>query len=260
MADFNIEQHPDFVQAVVEKRTDWTNELFSLRVTGTHLDFKAGQFTKLALPEPSSGRMLSRAYSLVNAPSVLNDWLEFLIVSHPEGKLTPQLHSLKEGDSIYVGKSAHGDLTSDIIPKTTEDLWLFATGTGIGPFLSLLDDITHQPRCDRILLVHCVRYEKDLVYRYLIEQLKALYGGRLVYVPIVSREQVPNTLHGRIPALLSSGILFHHLGMEMCAKTSFAMLCGNPEMIKDTSAALQNLGLEKYRRQTGGNIIFERYW
>ncbi|MCA3952588.1 ferredoxin--NADP reductase [Vibrio vulnificus] len=259
MAELKIAEHRDFAKAVVEKRTDWTGELFSLRVTGTHLDFKAGQFTKLALLD-EQGQMVSRAYSLVNAPSVLNDWLEFLIVSHPQGKLTPKLQSLKTGDEIYVGKSAHGDLTSDIIPKTTEDLWLFATGTGIGPFLSLLDDITHQPRCDRIILVHCVRYEKDLVYRYLIEQLKELYGGRLVYVPIVSREQVPNTLHGRIPALLSSGILFHHLGMEMSAKTSFAMLCGNPEMIKDTSAALQNLGLEKYRRQIGGNIIFERYW
>ncbi len=82
MAELKITEHRDFAKAVVEKRTDWTGELFSLRVTGTHLDFKAGQFTKLALQD-EQGQMVSRAYSLVNAPSVLNDWLEFLIVSHP---------------------------------------------------------------------------------------------------------------------------------------------------------------------------------
>jgi ferredoxin--NADP+ reductase len=38
------------------------------------------------------------------------------------------------------------------------------------------------------------------------------------------------------------------------------MMCGNPEMIKDTSPVLQDLGLEKYRARTGGNIIYERYW
>lgn len=31
-------------------------------------------------------------------------------------------------------------------------------------------------------------------------------------------------------------------------------------MIKDTLPVLQDLGLEKYRPKTGGNIIYERYW
>lgn len=49
-----------FNRAVVGKRTDWTDELFSLRINGANLDFKAGQFTKLALP----GKMVKRSVVL----------------------------------------------------------------------------------------------------------------------------------------------------------------------------------------------------
>ncbi|HHB1594584.1 TPA: ferredoxin--NADP reductase [Vibrio campbellii] len=248
-----------FNLARVEKRIDWTGELFSLRVSGAPLSFKAGQFTKLALLD-EQGNSISRAYSVVNAPSEQFEWLEFLIVANPEGQLTPRLQQLQTGDSIYVGETAHGDLVHDTIPKHANDLWLLSTGTGIGPFLSLLDDINLLPHSDHIVLVHGVRYERDLVYKYLIEQLQQRYDGRLRYVPIVSRENAPNKLQGRIPALITSGELANRADLPFSKENSFVMMCGNPEMIKDTSPVLQELGLEKYRARTGGNIIYERYW
>ncbi|ACY53824.1 ferredoxin--NADP reductase [Vibrio diabolicus] len=248
-----------FNLAKVEKRIDWTGELFSLRVSGAPLTFKAGQFTKLALLD-DEGKPISRAYSVVNAPSEQFDWLEFLIVADPQGQLSPRLQKLKSGDSIYVGETAHGDLIHDSIPKQAHDLWLLSTGTGIGPFLSLLDDINLPPHNERIVLVHAVRYEKDLVYKYLIEQLQQRYEGRLKYIPIVSREVVDGQLQGRIPELIESGRLSNAADVPFSAQSSFVMMCGNPQMIKDTLPVLQDLGLEKYRPKTGGNIIYERYW
>lgn len=248
-----------FNLARVEKRVDWTGELFSLRLSGAPLSFRAGQFTKLALLD-DDGTTISRAYSVVNAPSEQLGWLEFLIVANPQGQLTPKLQKLNTGDTVYVGQSAHGDLTHDTIPKQANDLWLLSTGTGIGPFLSLLDDINLLPHSDNIVLAHGVRYEKDLVYQYLIEQLQNRYEGRLRYLPIVSRETLNGKLNGRIPALISSGELVDRAGLPFSQDSSFVMMCGNPEMIKDTSPVLQQLGLEKYRARTGGNIIYERYW
>lgn len=243
----------------VEKRVDWTDELFSLRVSGAPLAFKAGQFTKLALLD-ERGEPISRAYSVVNAPSEQFDWLEFLIVANPQGLLTPKLQKLKTGDHIFVGETAHGDLVHDTIPKHANDLWLLSTGTGIGPFLSLLDDINLLPHSDNIVLVHGVRYEKDRVYQYLIEQLQQRYEGRLKYVPIVSRENIEGKLQGRMPELIASGELSNMADVSFSQQSSFVMMCGNPEMIKDTSQVLQTLGLDKYRTRTGGNIIYERYW
>ncbi|CAM3751199.1 ferredoxin--NADP reductase [Vibrio aquimaris] len=248
-----------FNLAYLEQRTDWTDELFSLRLTGASLDFKAGQFTKLALHD-DAGRLVSRAYSLVNAPLNNSGALEFLVVANPQGKLTPDLHKLKEGDQVYVGNTAHGDLIFSSIPKSTQDLWLLSTGTGIGPFLSLLDDANVRLGQDKIVLVHGVRREKDLVYRYLIDQLLEQYQGRLLYLPIVSREESSFALSGRIPQLLQANQIQDIAKVQLTKESSFAMLCGNPEMIKETTQTLQSFGLEKYRRATGGNVIFERYW
>ncbi|MDN3685374.1 hypothetical protein QW180_24525 [Vibrio sinaloensis] len=69
--------------------------------------------------------------------------------------------------------------------------------------MSLLDDINLRPGNEHIVLVHAVRHERDLVYRYLIDTLIEQYEGRLTYVPIVSREPSTKALQGRIPQLLA---------------------------------------------------------
>jgi ferredoxin/flavodoxin---NADP+ reductase len=38
------------------------------------------------------------------------------------------------------------------------------------------------------------------------------------------------------------------------------MLCGNPEMVKDTKAALEAKGFEKNLRRKPGQITMEHYW
>ncbi|MCV5232538.1 ferredoxin--NADP(+) reductase, partial [Escherichia coli] len=78
------------------------------------------------------------------------------------------------------------------------------------------------------MLVHGVRYEKDLVYKYLIEHLQFRYEGRLKYVPIVSRESSLGKLQGRIPELIASGELANKVDVPFSPQSSFVMLCGNP--------------------------------
>ncbi|MGF1911290.1 ferredoxin--NADP reductase [Vibrio kasasachensis] len=246
-------------RASIQKRTDWNDQVFSLRVTGAPLQFKAGQFTKLALLDDND-RIVSRAYSLVNAPLTTSDTLEFLIIANPDGLLSPRLQQLQVGDGIYVSHSAHGDLTFETIPKRSKTLWLLSTGTGIGPFLSLLDDISFRPNNENIVLVHGVRQESDLVYRFLIDQLVQEYQGRLTYQPIVSRQKLDGMLHGRITDLIQRGQLMTQCGVEFEPEDSFVMLCGNPNMIKETTHLLQQIGLTKHRTAQPGNIIFERYW
>jgi len=41
---------------------------------------------------------------------------------------------------------------------------------------------------------------------------------------------------------------------------SQVMLCGNPDMLKDTTAALLERGLRKNRRRTPGQITVESFW
>ena len=38
------------------------------------------------------------------------------------------------------------------------------------------------------------------------------------------------------------------------------MLCGNPQMVQDTSALLKTMGMARNRRSAPGQITTESYW
>ena len=239
---------------VVENR-HWTDTAFTLRVKDAPLAFEAGQFVRIALD--IGGERVARAFSLVNAPG--EPLLEFYGIVVPEGPLSPRLARLEAGDRLYVASNPAGFLVLSEIPDA-ETLWLVSTGTGIAPFVSMLRAGTPWQRFENVVLVHAVRHAPELVYRDEIERARATHGARVLYVPIVSREDVPGTLRGRIPALLRDGRLEAAAGLEIASAASQIMLCGNPDMLKDTTAALAERGLRKNRRRTPGQITVESFW
>jgi ferredoxin--NADP+ reductase len=76
----------------------------------------------------------------------------------------------------------------------------------------------------------------------------------------VSRESAPGSLAGRIPAAIGDGRLEAAAGLRLAPESSQVMLCGNPDMLKDASAALAARGLRKHRRRTPGHISVESFW
>jgi len=245
------------IKGTVVARVDWTERLFSLKIKANMHPFKAGQFTKLALPA-AEGEWLRRAYSMVNGPG--EEILEFLLVTVAEGELSPRLDALQPGDAVYVGEEPAGFMTLDEIPESASDLWMLSTGTAIGPFLSLLADPSAKIRFKRLVLVHAVRREEELVYRECIAAIEARFGQQFHYVPVVSRESVPYALTGRIPALLSAGTLSQFTGVELDPHNSFFLICGNPEMVHDSSETLQKMGYRRNLRRSPGQFSSENYW
>lgn len=258
------------VTGKVLNKTEWTDQLFSLQISAPISSYQAGQFTKLGLLN-SEGELVRRAYSMVNAPEHEqgHQHLEFLIIKDQNGQLSPQLHKLQAGDDIFVGKDPSGFMTLDEIPEIADDLWMLSTGTAVGPFISMLESIQIQQNelaSDKassfrnLVLVHAVRTEQDLTYRDRITQLVDHFQGRLKYVPIISRESVTGTLRGRIPSLLLGGDLEQAASVTFNQTRSFFYLCGNPQMVRDTSDALTSLGFEKHLRRKPGQFSSENYW
>jgi len=233
---------------VVENR-HWTESLFSLRVVGAPAKFQAGQFVRIALD--IDGERVARAFSFVNPPD--DPLLEFYGVVVPEGPLSPRLAKLVAGDALYVAPNPAGFLILSEVPEA-ETLWLVSTGTGLAPFLSILRTDTPWKRFKSVVVVHAVRWAKDLVYRDVIGATPARY------VPMVSREAAPGALAGRIPAAIADGRLEAAAGVELRPETSHVMLCGNPQMLKDTQAVLVARGMRKHRRRTPGHITVESFW
>lgn len=246
----------EWVNGKVTQVTHWTDGLFSITVNAPVDHFTAGQFAKLALE--IDGERIQRAYSYVNAPSDPN--LEFYLVTVPEGKLSPKLHQLQPGAEVQVTKEAAGFFVLEEVPDC-DTLWMLATGTAIGPYLSMLQEGQGLERFNNLVLVHAARFARDLSYLPLMQQLQQRYHGKLRIQTVVSREEVAGSLTGRVPGLIEEGRLEAAVGLTLDAETSHVMLCGNPQMVRDTQQTLKDRHqMRKHLRRKPGHITSEHYW
>ncbi|MGH8746768.1 MAG: ferredoxin--NADP reductase, partial [Burkholderiales bacterium] len=142
-----------------------------------------------------------------------------------------------------------------------ETLWLMSTGTGLAPFLSILCTEAPWQRYRRVVLVHAARFATELVYGELLGAISRERGAeRFRRVTIVSREQAPGSLSGRIPAAIGDGRLEAAASAQLRPEISQVMLCGNPEMLREAAAVLGMRGMKKNRRRTPGQITVESFW
>lgn len=248
-------------QTLTEVRS-WSPSLFSLRCTrDAGFRFRAGQFVRLGVRKPS-GCIVWRAYSVVSAPH--DDYLEFFSIVVPGGEFTSELSRLRAGDELLVERQAAGYLTLDRFPDG-RDLWLIGTGTGLAPFLSILQDLEAWQRFERIVLVYSARERGELAYQELIAELPQREwlegaGHKLRYIPVVTRERVAGALHARITSLIENGELELAAGLALEPEHSRIMLCGNPQMIEDTRAVLKARNLNLALTRKPGQVAVENYW
>lgn len=237
----------------------WTPTLFSFTMTRpAHFKFTAGQFARIGLKVGEE--LVVRAYSVVSSP--FDETLEFFSIVVPDGAFTSNLQHLKVGDELYLEKIPYGYLTlARYQQPLPHDLWLLATGTGLAPFLSMLQDFDTWSKYQKINLFYSVRTAAELAYVDRIQEIAETFGeghNGFKFIPIITRD--PSApLHDRLPILIENGELEKSAGIELNPATSHVMLCGNPQMVDDTKEALKRRGLTMNRRGEG-NIAVENYW
>ena len=279
----------DNIQKVtVLSKTTWTPNLFSFTVSRPDsFKFTAGQFVRLGV-NPSQLKYykqlsavadtddddeeldetlnedIFRAYSIVSSP--FDEVLEFFSIVIPDGAFTSQLQHLEVGDELLLNTMPFGFLTLARYQKPLpKDLWLLATGTGLAPFLSMLQDLKTWEDYEHIVLAYSARSTEELAYIDKIESLQEDFGSlvdnpaKLIFIPIVTREPVEGALTERLPKLLLDGALQARAGIALDVDSTHVMLCGNPDMVEDTKEMLKSLGLVMNRRGEG-NIAVENYW
>lgn len=239
----------------------WAPSLLSFRTTRQRgFRFTPGHYTRLGLGGPDD--TVWRPYSLASA--AYDDFLEFIAVLVPGGAFSEQLGQLCVGDAMRVDKASYGFLTVDQLAPG-KDLWLLASGTGLGPFLSILRDPEVWHNHQRLILVHSVRQSAELAWREEIaslprHELLADARATLSYIPIVTRQPGATDLTDRIPLLLADGRLEAAAGTPLSPPDSRLMVCGNPEMARELRQFLSARGFATNRRGMPGQMAFEKYW
>lgn len=239
----------------------WNERLFSFRVKRPQsLRFRSGEFLMIGLLD-DSGKPLLRAYSIAS-PS-WGDELEFYSIKVQDGPLTSRLQHIKPGDQIIIRPKPVGTLVIDaLLPG--KRLFLFATGTGVAPFASLVRDPEVYEKFDRVILTHTTRtasgleYSKHLVDTILSDEiLSEIAGDKLWYYPTTTREE--SAKMGRITELLSSGELLRDLETgELDPEHDRVMICGSMGLNKDLKAILEAKGFHEGSNSEPGQYVLEK--
>lgn len=244
----------NWLKGVVVENRRWSTGLFSLRIDVPLGDFRAGQFVRVALD--IDGEQVARPYSLVNAPH--EDFFEIYFNIVPEGPLSPKLATLKVGDEVQIAEKISGFLTINEVPEV-DHLWLMATGTGVGPFLSSLKTEEPWQRFKKIVLGYSVRLAEELSYTETISRLLEEHPDQMEFVPFVTREVTEGAFNSRITTAIESGELEKRVGLSLDPETSHIMMCGNSDMIQSVSSLLESRGMRRHRRREPGHITTEKY-
>ena len=151
---------PGVYAETVTEVQHYSDSLFRFRVTrDPAFRFRSGEFVMIGLP--NADRPVFRAYSIAS-PS-WDEQIEFYSIKVPDGPLTRYLQRLRVGDTVLMRRKPTGTLVNDaLLPG--KRLWMFATGTGIAPFASIIRDPETYEKFDEMIVCHTCRTSQELTF------------------------------------------------------------------------------------------------
>ncbi|MDQ4034653.1 MAG: FAD-binding oxidoreductase [Chloroflexota bacterium] len=205
--------------------------------------FEPGQYATLGLMGPE--KLIQRPMSISSSADDLSEY-EFFIRLVERGGLTPLLWQRRVGDPINI-KGPKGKF---LLQDDGRTCLFVASGTGLAPFISMIETLRGRGETRDIVLLHGVSYDYDLAWREQLTELANGGGFPLRYVGTVSRPQACpewTGCTGRVEAILAGQLDEHRL----TADNTTMYLCGNPEMVSavEAIAAVRGFAPEQVRKE-----------
>lgn len=208
---------------------------FRLRVTlPAALPFLPGQYVNVQVP----GTTATRAYSFSSGPTATE--ASFLIRNIPGGLMSGYLARAVAGDRIGLT----GPMGAFYLRPVTRPQVFLAGGTGLAPFLSMLEVLATDGTDQPLRLYYAVTRDADLVE---LERLETL-AARLPMLDIVTIVADPASTHAK------RGFVTDHLtAADLWNGAADVYLCGPPPMVEAVRAHMSALGL------TPASFLFEKF-
>jgi ferredoxin--NADP+ reductase len=210
--------------------------------------FEPGQYATLGLLG-TEGKLVQRPMSISSSADDLSEY-EFFIRLVEGGAFTTLLWEHKAvGEPINI-KGPKGKF---LLQDDGRTCLFVASGTGLAPFLSMLDTLRDRGQTRDVVLLHGASYDHDLAWRDELESLAA--GGEfpLRYAGTISRPTACpewSGLTGRVETVVAGQLEANELTPD---NTTF-YVCGNPDMI----TAVEEIATERGFPQE--QIRKELYW
>jgi NAD(P)H-flavin reductase len=207
--------------------------------------FAPGQYATLGLM--GSEKLIQRPMSISSSADDLSEY-EFFIRRVHEGAFTPLLWERSVGDAINI-KGPKGKF---LLQEDGRTCLFVASGTGLAPFISMIETLRGRGEARDVVLLHGVSYDYDLAWRAELTEL-ASGGFPLRYVGTISRPQACpewTGFTGRVEAILADQLDEHGL----TAENTTIYLCGNPDMV----SAVEEIATE--RGFAPEQVRKELYW
>ncbi|MBY6140369.1 ring-hydroxylating dioxygenase ferredoxin reductase family protein [Leisingera daeponensis] len=209
---------------------------FGLRVKlAKPIGFLPGQYVNVTIP----GTGKHRSYSFSSAPGA--DEAAFLIRNLPGGVMSSYLgERAKAGDSVTLT----GPMGAFYLrPIERAQLWL-AGGTGLAPFLSMLEQVAEQGADHPIVLYYAVTRAADLVELERVQELAEKIGNVTV-ITILAAEEDAHERKGFVTDHVTAG--------DLNGGDCDVYLCGPPPMVDAVRGHFAKLGVEP------ANFYFEKF-
>ena len=207
--------------------------------------FEPGQYATLGLVGHESPKLIQRPMSVSSSADDLSEY-EFFVRLVDSGGFTPLLWERAVGDPINI-KGAKGKF---LLQDDGRRALFVASGTGLAPFISMIETLRARGRQHDIVLLHGASHPHDLAWREQLMELEEKSDFPLRYVATISRPaESPDWSGptGRVEAVVEEQMDEHGLTPE----NSTLYLCGNPDMITavDEIATRRGFPPEQVRKE-----------
>jgi len=186
--------------------------------------FLPGQYVNITVP--GSGQ--HRSYSFSSAPGERR--MSFLIKQVPSGLMSTWLQAAGSGEALQMT----GPLGSFYLRAVTRPLLLLAGGTGLAPFLSMLEVLARQGTAQPVHMIYGATRDQDLV---LVERLQE-YARRIPGFTFTTCVADPQTAHER------QGYVTGHMPAQALHGGNVDVyLCGPPPMVEAVQKHFKSEGI-----------------
>ena len=221
-------------QGVIGVVTRLSDTTMSFTVQGTPLTFLPGQYVNVEVP--GSGQ--KRSYSFSSPPGAAE--AEFLVRNIPGGLMTTFLEGAQPGTAITFTGPVGGFYLRDV----KRPVLMLAGGTGLAPFLSMLDRLAETGAAHPVHLVYGVTNDADLVEVEHLDSVAARLPG-FSYSTCVADDASAHPRRGYVTAHLDPAHL-HGGDVDV-------YLCGPPAMVEAVRGHFTQAGI------TPASFHFEKF-